>query len=467
MTSATGITQALIALVTAVGAAGYLYILGGAILWARLRGAGWPTEVPISLASRSELIVVGAQTLAVLIVLVALLTALTLATTRSGLPAWWIVVGVVVGFSLGLTLHGVFDHDINGLIAFCAVAVVVVAVAAAMFQPSLAWLIGLGLIIAGGGASAWATSILIQDVRPSSVGLVWATFAGVLVVARSLQVAFNRREANLAAVRNAEDHVRNLTRERESLEGLSADDPRVLKNQAAGRTASMFAAGVRGKLGVPMEGQRRSIWRWGRWIALAAAALLLLGGVAVAAQLDEEHDFNRAVVRMDNGRCLHGAYLGQDDKRVVLGGRAQPGVPRRVAVIPLARVKALRIQSPRREAAALVSRRCLGGTLPATPTAPGTPPAATTTVVQGQRGPAGRRGPPGSKASVGLVARASAVRAATRERVGSAVRRAIGERAATADRRAIGERAATADRRAIGERVANVGRRAIVASVAR
>src|SRR5436305_785349 len=62
-------TQPLSRIVAASGAvlglAGYVYLIGAAVLWARLNQAGLPTEVPVSIAIRPELAVLGAETLAV------------------------------------------------------------------------------------------------------------------------------------------------------------------------------------------------------------------------------------------------------------------------------------------------------------------------------------------------------------------------------------------------------------------
>src|SRR3954453_22353753 len=71
------LSQIVAALAAAIGATGYIILLGAAVLWIRLRQGFFPKEVPISFASREELLVMGAQALAVWVVLAIALIALS------------------------------------------------------------------------------------------------------------------------------------------------------------------------------------------------------------------------------------------------------------------------------------------------------------------------------------------------------------------------------------------------------
>jgi len=119
-----------------------------------------------------------------------------------------------------------------------------------------------------------------------------------------------RREANLAALRQ--------------LEALAQGDA------PAPATVNALVADLRRRLGVTAQAAGGS-WRASLgWIAIGAGALLLLGAVAVASQLDGKHDFRGIVVSLMNGRCLEGSYLVRDDTHLVLADRT----PRRAVVIP-------------------------------------------------------------------------------------------------------------------------------------
>jgi len=61
--------QAIAAVVAVLGATGYIIALGAVVLWVRLGKAGFPREVPLATVSKQELLVLGAQALAVWVVL--------------------------------------------------------------------------------------------------------------------------------------------------------------------------------------------------------------------------------------------------------------------------------------------------------------------------------------------------------------------------------------------------------------
>src|SRR5262245_58219156 len=63
------IGQVFAALVAVLGATGYIIALGAVVLWVRRGEAGFPRDVPLSTVSKQELLVLGAQALAVWVVL--------------------------------------------------------------------------------------------------------------------------------------------------------------------------------------------------------------------------------------------------------------------------------------------------------------------------------------------------------------------------------------------------------------
>lgn len=131
-------SKVIAALAALLGMAGYVLVLGAAILWLRLQQVDLPPEVPVSLAARPELIAIGAQAVAVWALLVAVL---------GGLAAW-IVTGDPqrrrferreAGLALGVTISALLALDSTAPLTVLLPVLVAVctAVMAVYYWPSV------------------------------------------------------------------------------------------------------------------------------------------------------------------------------------------------------------------------------------------------------------------------------------------------------------------------------------------
>jgi hypothetical protein len=100
--------------------------------------------------------------------------------------------------------------------------------------------------------------------------------------------------------------------------------------------------------------------RWVRRIAIAIVALLVLGIVAVASQIQRDEDFHRALVSLANGDCVKGTYVIRGNEQIVLaqpekdgedGDKAVP--PYRITTIPTKEVLEVQIYGKSIEGAPL------------------------------------------------------------------------------------------------------------------
>jgi hypothetical protein len=294
-------SKVIAALAALLGTAGYVLVLGAAILWLRLQKVDLPTEVPVSLASRQELIAIGARAVAVWVLLV---------TVLGGLAAW-IVSGDPqrrrfdrneAGLALGVTISALLALDsavpwvvlVPGLVAFYTTFKAVQA------WPSLDAVTAVVLPIGAGLVLAFALSFLVQDDGVAT--LIGATFIfGVLVlVAPSLQRWRAQQEINQKAL------VQLEVQQHTSGDDLSEHDPLATALKQQGRGPS-----------------RSGIVVWIQRVAVVSVALLVLGVIAVASQIERDEDFHRALVSLTNGDCIKGTYIARGSEQIVL---AQPNL---------------------------------------------------------------------------------------------------------------------------------------------
>lgn len=317
--------------VAVLGATGYVLVLGATVLWLRLRDARLPTEIPLSIASRQELIVMGAQALALWLLLGAIV--LVLAVWRIRADGRQQQVGMLafgLGFLLALAAHLAVTTHVGWLPwALAAPALLLVAGGAVLYRPPVQ-LMGALLLGLAGATLVWSVFNLADEhhwrTLAGASGLIVLVFFGVPALhARRL-----RREANEAALAQLEDERRRLL----ETPGAVPGDP---------ATIDALIAQLRLQVGAGAATRGRSVRSSLRWIALALLLLFLLGGLTLAAQLDRRHDFRGIVLTLKNGRCLRGTYLSRDGERIVLAGTR----PRRAVVIPASAVRTSQLSGAR------------------------------------------------------------------------------------------------------------------------
>lgn len=317
--------QAIAAVVAVLGATGYIIALGAVVLWVRLGEAGFPREVPLSTASKQELLVQGAEALAVWIALamVLLMLAARLLTTP-GMRTEDIVASLVWGLLVSIGVLAAIDTNsavVRILIGLAlAAGVVRICLNALWLRPPIAaWAMALMSVAIGallpflvrwlGGAQSPAVTVLSA----------WAAFILVLVLLRRLTVT---RTALLTTNLVAGQLQRTLEPNRPT----RPIDPSTSILQARSTDERLLQA-LRARARV----LRTSLWL--RSVGVGLIALLLLGGVAVASQFDRESLFRSALVSLNTGRCVRGTYLAHGNDRVVLGDQelfitGSKGLPR-------------------------------------------------------------------------------------------------------------------------------------------
>jgi hypothetical protein len=318
------ITKIVGVLAAVLGTAGYVLVLGGAILWLRLEDVHLPPEMPVSLASREELIAMGAQAVAVWVLLVAAL---------GGLAAW-IVTGDAgrrhfdypeAGLSIAVTVATLLaiGHAPLWVLAPTVLAVLYVSAAVVYYWSSAERAAALLLPLAVG--AALGTALALMDNRNGFAAAAGAVgiFAALVLLTPRLQRWRARMDANRAA-----------------LEQLGIDGEQVEEDdeqQEAEDEADRLVIALKKGPGP----QRSPIVVWIGWIAVGAAALLVLGVIAVGSQLDHDENFHQALVGLTNGDCIEGTYIVRGADQIVIGHPRLNDADRelaRIAEIPLAQV---------------------------------------------------------------------------------------------------------------------------------
>ncbi|HET9676719.1 MAG TPA: hypothetical protein VFP21_04335 [Solirubrobacterales bacterium] len=298
-------SKVLAVLAALLGLAGYVLVLGAAILWFRLDDAGLPHEVPISLAGRQELIAIGAQAVAVW---------LLLAVVLGGLAAWIVsgdperrrfghreaalAVAVTVSTVLGL------GSAAPGVAAVPSAVVVVFAILACKAWPSAEAVVAAVLPVAVGLGLAFALSTLHGNGVAEAVG-VTLIFGALFLLAPSLQRWRARQEANRIAIARIE------ARERRSGNPAHAGTPEehpLVKALNAHRRKDGPSAVL-----------------WIRAVGIGAVALLVLGAIAIASQVERDQNFHQALVSLANGDCVTGTYIVRGSEQIVLAQASLEG----------------------------------------------------------------------------------------------------------------------------------------------
>jgi len=279
-----------------LGLAGYVLVIGAAVLWFRLDDAGLPHEAPIALAGREELIAIGAQAVAVWLILVILL---------GGLAAW-IVAGdpgrrrfgpLEAGLAMVVTVSAILalESSAPGVVAVPATVVLFAFVFCLARGASLEATVATTLPAVAGLAVAVAFSIPGQNGFVEAGGAAFI-FGALMAAAPALQRWRARQEANGAAIALLESRG----------EGELGPTGRRLID------ALRHPGGRGADLGAIV---------WIRRIAIGSLGLLALAVIAVASQVEADKDFHQAVVSLTDGDCVSGTYITRGSDQIVL---AQP-----------------------------------------------------------------------------------------------------------------------------------------------
>jgi hypothetical protein len=330
-----GLSQVIAALVGILGATGYILVLGAVVLWIRLGEANFAKAVPLSLASREELIVIGAQALAVWFVLAIALVALAARTAENEILTrrdvfFDVFLGLLATVTALAAIHG-SKPVVVALIAFFAVIVAVwVFLDALLVKPPLPAVAAAVLPATVGALLPLAVSQLSED--KNGVGTTvaaWATFLAVLLGLPGLR-------AQRASMANESAAIGELELRRE---GLLA---------TAGNEGSASLLGEHSQILAELRAKLRAATGrfWLRGTALVLGGLLLLGGIAVASQFEKKHLFREAKVTLVSGRCLVGTYLARNKEQVVIGDQRGGDGPNRLLVLPAGDIKELQVKDP-------------------------------------------------------------------------------------------------------------------------
>jgi hypothetical protein len=343
------LSQLLVVLGAAVGTAGYVYILGAAVLWIRLSHAGFPTEVPVSLAFRPELVVMGAQTLGIwlaLATIIAFLLATAMLVRRHEL--WLTVAGAVFGAALGVGLWGMAVVGYAWPAIPALIFGVVPVFAAASSRIPFSALRASTIPAATVGIAAVGTCALLKRDHLLEAGLAWSTFAVLLLPALVLRPGFRRRQQTLGALATQEERRDRLADQAIRYAEDASQRVQLLEDSTR---ADELARTIRIRVRAPVDPAQRAVWRWWQWGALAIVGLLSVGGIALAYEARGDNGFQTAVVGLTGGRCVQGAYIAADSKQLILAGRHKDPITgiwtRRVVVIPAKSVRELQVRPPR------------------------------------------------------------------------------------------------------------------------
>lgn len=315
-------------LASLLGLAGYVLLLGAAIVWMRLRMVDLPPNLSVSLAAREELIVIGAQAVAMWV---------ALACVLGGLAAW-----IVTGdpdrrhFDLGdgalaltVTLAIVFARAPGSaelLVLLPLSAVAIVASGALSFWPSNEAVSA--VVVPIGVAVALGVTLDFLDAGNQVATAAGATFifGALVLLAPSLRERRARQEANRAAL--------TLLRDGAGPQGTAPPE--------------IIAALERH----PPASERSTAILWIERGGIAFAVLLVLGVVSVTSQVDPDGDLNKALVSLSNGGCVSGTFVTRGKDQLVIADSTENDTAARIAVIPTKEV--LEVQVYREQGSSLV-----------------------------------------------------------------------------------------------------------------
>jgi MFS family permease len=320
-----------------LGLTGYVLVLGAAILWLRLSQAGLPTTTTVSLADHSELIVIGAQAVAVWVAFLAVL----------GVLSAWIVTGdpnarrfgyPEAGLSLSITLATLFalDSTAPGLLALPVIAALIAGGSAITAWPSREGVASVWLPVVVAGVLGGALSLLGGGNEvASSTGAV-IIFALLVAITPALQGWRAGQGANRAALANVGTRA-------EQEKELGPVVIALEQNSSEHRPASVV---------------------WIGRAAITLSVLAILGVVAVTSQVDKHKDFHKVLIGLTNGDCVEGTFLARNSEQLIvgqpkLGAGEAPHV--RVSVIPVKEVLEVQVFAKAEEGTALSSESKCGG----------------------------------------------------------------------------------------------------------
>jgi len=294
------VTKIATALAGILALVGYVLVLGAAVLWLQLRQEGLPRVVPVSIAAHGELMVIGAQALAMWVVLLAVLGGLA-AWIASGDPDRRHFGYLDALFALAISLATVFALDSSSGWKWLAV----MPLGDAFFLGAVAivcWpsrdTVAAALIPAGFAVGLGAALAFLGD------GNELAGSAGAVVIFGTLVVLAPTLQRWRTGNKNTRTAVSKLTKAEEGKEdGKQAKSP------------------LRQALETPTPDDTPTAIVWMRRIVLGAAVLVVLGVIAVTSQVERHGDFHKAVVELKGGKCATGDYVTTSDDKLVL---AQP-----------------------------------------------------------------------------------------------------------------------------------------------
>jgi hypothetical protein len=304
-----------------LGLAGYVLVVGAAVLWLRLDHVHLPTSVVIASAAREELIATGAQAVAVWIAFVSVLVLLaTWIANANGGRKHRRFGYREAALALALTVSTLLAEDSSapGLVAIPAVAafiaIAAVAVAAIVLRRPFETVatIAIPALLAIGLGFALANVGLVNDLA-ASIGAT-LIFGLLVFLTPLLQGEVTGRKANRDAL--------------EQLEVIEAGEEEPDRNL---RPVVAALAGAESRL--PALNRLEQI-------GVGLLALLLLGVIAVTSQINREQDFHRVLLSLTNGDCVKGTFIARGNEQIVIGqpGKSEDDPEGRISLIPASEV---------------------------------------------------------------------------------------------------------------------------------
>jgi hypothetical protein len=293
-------------------------VLGAAILWLRLHQVHLPPEVPVSLAGREELIAIGAQAVAVWVLLAGAI----------GILAAWIVTGdprrrgfdyYEAALALAVTVAMLLAlRNEHWMILLPSGAALITVLGALLYWPSLEAVTTVVVPVAVGLALALSLHALSHGSGIATAAGAAVVFGSMLLLTPPLQRWRARQEINQGAA--------------EGIEARCGDPPE---------------RGVQSLLEALKSGPQRQRSRaliWVERITAAAVALIALGAIAVASQIDRDEDFHQALVALTNGNCIEGTYVARGHDQVVIAQPRDTGAWERSRITTIPTKEVLEVQ---------------------------------------------------------------------------------------------------------------------------
>jgi len=308
-------------------------VLGAAILWLRLHQAELPPEIPVSLAGREELIAIGAQAVAVWVLLAGAI----------GVLAAWIVTGdprrrgfdyYEAGLALAVTVAMLLAlRNQHWMIGLPIAAALITALGALVFWPSLEAVLTVVVPVAVGLGLAVSLHSLSRGSGIASAAGAAVVFGSMLLLTPPLQRWRARQESN-----------------QESIAWLEAK--RSVGHASAEQVEPLTAA-----LESSLKRDRSLALLWVERIAIGSVALIALGVIAVASQIDRDENFHKALVSLANGNCIEGTYIARGTEQVMIAQPEESGRDSgiRVTAIPAKEILEVQVYGEAGEGVALHS----------------------------------------------------------------------------------------------------------------